>query len=389
MDKTTISNLNSTVVLLWRNLGPYHVARSRAAADVLKSKGLDLVVIELCWEEETRDWHTDRHDISFEILTLAPGKSLQPNTPSMGGLVYGQLQRIKPCAVAVAGYDRPEMRKAMKWCKEHGAASILMSETKWDDRSRPWWKRTIIRHWLRSADVALVSGAAAGEYMVSLGIPRERIFRHYGAVDNEYFISKTRDLKENGRGNTENPPDRYFLSCCRLIDKRKNISRLLSAYQAYRAKAGGSKWRMVICGDGRDREMLEQFVNGQNIQGILFAGFQQLEKLAHFYAHADCFIHPAINEAWGLVVNEAMASGLPVLVSRRCGCAYDLISEGENGFSFDPYNVNELAELMVNMTLIPDSRRREMGQASQRLIQNWGTDRFAWGLWNAIKVTSQ
>ncbi len=386
MNQKKNTTLNPTVVLLWRSLGPYHIARARAFAQFLKSKRFNLIVIELCGEEDTRDWETIHHDITFKIETLAPGIQLQANTPSMAGVLHRKLQEIMPCAIAVAGYDRPEMRKAMKWCKKNRAASILMSESKWDDRPRPWWKRMILKYCARLADTALVSGAAAGEYMVVLGMPRELIFRHYGAVDNDYFIKETTKLKEKKGDNANDLPAKYFLVCCRLIDSRKNILRLLSAYQVYRSQANGIKWQLVICGDGQDRGMLERFNNEQKIKGVIFAGFQQQENLVKYYAHAGCFIHPAINEAWGLVVNEAMAAGLPVLVSNRCGCAYDLVNDGENGFSFDPYNINELAEQMLKISLISKEKRKEMGQASQRQIQKWGTDRFAQGLWQAIQA---
>jgi glycosyltransferase involved in cell wall biosynthesis len=79
-------------------------------------------------------------------------------------------------------------------------------------------------------------------------------------------------------------------------------------------------------------------------------------------------------------VNEAMASGLPVLVSNRCGCAADLVQESVNGFTFDPCNVEQLAQLMLKISAFQPSRLSAFGDASRSIISDWGTERFAQGL---------
>src|SRR5438034_9827058 len=79
-------------------------------------------------------------------------------------------------------------------------------------------------------------------------------------------------------------------------------------------------------------------------------GFKQYEELPIFYGLADAFIHASISEPWGLVVNEAMASGLPVLVSIACGCEGDLVKEKVNGFSFNPVRFGKIAQLMLDLT---------------------------------------
>lgn len=118
---------------------------------------------------------------------------------------------------------------------------------------------------------------------------------------------------------------------------------------------------------------------------VLLPGFKQYSELPAYYAYAGAFIHASTTEQWGLVVNEAMASGLPVLVSDHCGCAIDLVQEGKNGFTFDPYNVEQLAQLMLRISdfKFPVS---EFGDASTRIIANWGPARFAQGLGQAVET---
>jgi len=109
-------------------------------------------------------------------------------------------------------------------------------------------------------------------------------------------------------------------------------------------------------------------------------------ELPAYYANAGAFIHASTTEQWGLVVNEAMASGLPVLVSNRCGCAMDLVKEDLNGWTFDPNDLTQLAQFMVKMST-DEERRLEMGRASPGIISEWDTNRFFSGLSAAVDVT--
>jgi glycosyltransferase involved in cell wall biosynthesis len=85
------------------------------------------------------------------------------------------------------------------------------------------------------------------------------------------------------------------------------------------------------------------------------------------------------------VVNEAMASGLPVLISERCGCAPDLVRDSENGYVFDPDNIEQLTELMYRLSF-GSTDLVAMGQASRARISQWGPERFAEGMYRALQA---
>ena len=114
-------------------------------------------------------------------------------------------------------------------------------------------------------------------------------------------------------------------------------------------------------------------------------GFKQYGELPAFFGLAQAFVHASTTEQWGLVVNEAMASGLPVLISDRCGCAMDLVAENKNGFTFPPENVETLAQLMLKVSesgfpLVT------FGAESRRIVSHWGPERFAAGLRDAVET---
>jgi glycosyltransferase involved in cell wall biosynthesis len=154
---------------------------------------------------------------------------------------------------------------------------------------------------------------------------------------------------------------------------------------------------LVLLGDGPMRSTIETLcaslgievvnaapweVTGDAIPSrpmVFLPGFRQLDELPKFYSQAIAFIHASTVDQWGLVVNEAMASGLPVLVSRGCGCAPDLVQEGVNGWTFDPTDEKEIARLMLQVGAMSPSSRAELGIAGQRIIEAWGPERFAEG----------
>jgi glycosyltransferase involved in cell wall biosynthesis len=169
----------------------------------------------------------------------------------------------------------------------------------------------------------------------------------------------------------------YFLVSSRFIG-RKNLRRLVDAYADYRRRSLDSSlvtrhpslppWALVLLGTGDGREELERYVEEGGVEGIVFAGFQQIDALPRWYAGAGAFVHPALEEPWGLVINEAMASGLTVICSRTTGAA-ELVEEGVNGFLFDPLDAGALAGLLCRVRDMSEQERREMGERGRSLLE--------------------
>jgi glycosyltransferase involved in cell wall biosynthesis len=221
-----------------------------------------------------------------------------------------------------------------------------------------------------------------------LGIPPQRVFTGYDVVDNDHYATGAATARSRTQALRRRLglPRPYFLNVSRFIDK-KNLFRLIEAYRIYRQDASRALWDLVLCGSGPLEDHLR--AAAADLPGVHFPGFKQADELTNYYGLASVFIIPSSHfEQWGLVVNEAMASGLPVLVSTACGCATDLVQEGVNGFTLDPYDVEGLARLMVNVSSGAVDLHA-MGEASRMIIAHWTPEYFAENLFKAVEAARE
>jgi glycosyltransferase involved in cell wall biosynthesis len=369
---------NLQIAILFANYGPYHLARVKAAYYAAQTKGWNLFGIELARSEKEYPWKTKLDEIPFPIYSAINDIPLETvKFTDLSRKLISLLNQTNPDAIAIAGYARPAMLVALLWCLYQRKTAILLSETTENDEPRSWWKEKIKKLIITSYQAALVGGNPHKRYLIKLGMPTDAIFLGYDVVGNEVFYpDQIKSLPS-----PLNKP--FFLAINRFVHK-KNLPFLLSAYADYRKLVCGQSWDLVLCGDGELRVQLEQQITNQAIQDYVhLPGFLQQQELLPYFAHASCFIHASIQEQWGLVVNEAMAAGLPVLVSNRCGCYEDLIIEGVNGFGFDPENVQQLTDLMLKISS-EKIDLQTMGNAALEHIQKFSPDYFAQGLIQAV-----
>jgi hypothetical protein len=367
-----------SVAIIFHRLGPYHLARCVAAGS-----RCDLTVIELSSVDDTYAWSRVDGAPNFTRVALFADEDVdRKGSIELWRGMHRLLAAIDPEVVAIPGWSHPGALSALLWCVLKGRPAVLMSDSAAHDavRRRAWeaTKQRVVR--LFSS--AVVAGAPHSAYARALGLSPEIVFDGYDVVDNQHFARGARQARLSSRSSRQRLglPERFFLASARFIAK-KNLLRLLAAYAAYRRQAGADAWHLVLLGDGDLRAGLERRIAEADLAGhVILPGFRHYDELPAYYGLADAFVHASTTEQWGLVVNEAMASGLPVLVAARCGCVPDLVKDGVNGFTFDPDDVDELAGLMRRVAAMTDAQRQAMGRAGQRIIAGWGPERFADGL---------
>jgi len=345
-----------------------------------------VVGIELFAETSEYDWEPVASAQSFRRVTLFRN-SMPQGVRNLNRALEAVLDESRPEEVFVPGWAGPGAAAAIRWCQRASVPAIVMSESTTMDEPRMAWKEAVKRQVVRCFAAGLVGGQRHIEYAVQLGLTRERVFAGYDAVDNDHFAAGA-DAARNDRQAVRERlglPEQYFLASCRFIPK-KNLTRLLHAFAVFLKTWRHSPWHLVLLGNGPERSRLERLRSELGLNNTVFMpGFKQYGDLPAYYGLANVFVHASTTEQWGLVVNEAMATGLPVIVSDRCGCSPDLVEEGVNGFLFNPTDTEKLAGRMRK--LAEDERARQrFGQESRRIIGNWSLDRFAEGFWQAADL---
>lgn len=370
------------------NLGPYHLARLRALAADLNARGGRLIACETADVETRYPWRVSRASEPFDWLTLCPGAPLETLSPRRcREAMLAVLDRERPEAVAVSGYVRPECMAALAWARRHRVPSVLMSESQAIDRPRVWWKEAIKTQRVRRFDAALVGGPTHRDYLVDLGLPVDRIAMGYNAVDHDAFAESASQIRRDLAAHPLRGRP-YFLSVSRFVAE-KNLPTLVDAYGRYRAMVSSdTAWDLVLAGDGPEASALTFQIAASGLGASIHRpGFLQQDGLAPWYAFAGAFVLPSVSEPWGLVANEAAASGLPLLISQNCGCARTLVPDppGTTGWRFDPTNPALLADRFAYLASLDVASREALGARAQAVAAAWGPSRFADGLRDALE----
>lgn len=373
------------VAVLFSNYGPYHLANAEAFAEV---EDIDAHFIELASEDQLRPWRTNRDALGFSVTTLVNTPLERTPLTKLVRELYGVLNALRPQALVISGYGRPSMLAAARWAQMHGSASIMMSDTTDVDRRRVWWKEWI-KHLLisRYYDAGFVGGTASRRYLCELGMPQDHIWERQLVVDNAYFAETSKGVLEKADElrKSSGLPERYFLYVGRFAPQ-KNLVRLLQAYRRYK-DSDPDGWKLVLVGDGPQREELLEVAHDLELTDVIWPGFKQINELPLYYALASGFIIPSVSEPWGLVVNEAMACGLSVLASSRCGCVPDVLEEHTNGYTFGPFSVEEISASMSKLAQLKESERFAMGEASRNIVSGYTPEARAESLADCIRQT--
>ena len=373
---------NPAVAIVFRHIGPYHHARLNAAAERLSVSGFE-------WSAKAEDaWGAADSLARYEKVSLCPEATDQyPKKTELGRAFWSALEQANPDVVAVNGWNNFGSLIAARCCVRRGIPMVVMSESARQDEPRTWWKEMMKRRIVDLYSAALVGGQLHVDYLAELGMPRERVFTGYDVVDNDYFAQRALEIRNSKLEIREKYglPENYFLASARFIEK-KNLPRLIRAYAEYRQRSNwDAPWDLVLLGDGPLRETLNSQLSTLNLHAYVhLPGFRPYGELPVYYALAKALVHPSTTEQWGLVVNEAVASGLPVIVSNRCGCVPELVQD--NGFTFDATDEHELASRLLEMASLSYHDLKQFGEASSRIAERFGPELFGEGLEQAASV---
>lgn len=261
-----------------------------------------------------------------------------------------QVRDFHPDVINLPGYYEPAMVLVQLCCRLMGIKVILSIDSTESDNANVWYKEAIKQFIISQANGFFCYGTAAADYMIKLGAKPSQILMKNNAVDNDHLrqLHDATDI-DTLRRKTGIKTDRNYIYIGRLM-KIKNVQRLLEAFHNLNQPERG----LILVGNGSDKEEILHYIVANKLKNIYFVDAQPWPKIPEYLALSDVLILPSYSEPWGLVVNEAMVCGKAVIVSSKCGCAPDLVENGVNGYTFDPYNVQELADKMNRFVQHPE-----------------------------------
>lgn len=328
--------------------------------------------------------------------------SLRPSSEFLGQVNFGiinELKKNKYDAVLVFGWNSFANWLAFLTAFILKIPVLLRGENPLNQELlKSNWKRRIkkvILGWLfRRISAFLYIGEENRNFYKYYGVPESKLFFVPYAIDNDRFISANNSLVLRRNqirkriGISEKETTILFVG--KLIDKKRPMD-LLKAYEllvnrltSYSNDQSTNNIHLLFVGDGVLREELENYSRENNLSNVYFTGFKNQTELPEFYAISDIFVLPSgEGETWGLVVNEAMCFGLPIIVSDRVGCGINLVKDGENGYIFPLGDSNRLFE---KIKIILDKKNVEnFGKRSFEIIKKYSYDADIEAIINAVK----
>ncbi len=360
-------------------IAPYRVSVFNALA---QHEGIDLKVIFLSETDPTlRQWRIYKDEIRFPYEVLPSWRVRVGRFQFLlNAKTATSLHKFSPETIICGGYNYVASWQALLWARRRRVRFVLWSESNAQDgRSQRKAVEFSKEYFLKRCDGFVVPGKSAFEYLRLLGAPAEKIFAAPDAVDNVFFSTEANKARREQVAfrSKLGLPQRFILFVGRLVAE-KGVFELLEAYAKLEAGLR-TEVGLVFAGDGVSRDELVQLAKRVEPGAVCFPGFAQREDLAGLYALADALVLPTHSDPWGLVVNEAMACGLPIIVSSVAGCAADLVEDGWNGYVVPPRDAGKLSVAIRSLVGQPELRKKMSGCSLER-IRNYSPDACADGL---------
>ena len=362
----------SVCLFVLHRVGPYHHARFQAVAGLV-----DLHVLETRPESEVYPWQFDvEGDYVLHQLCGQPSPEHDGSRALLDKQISALLDEVRPEIVISVGWADRSYLRLLVACQSRGLPIIIVSDSRARDVRRYFPKEWIKRQILLGYSSALVAGSESRAYLTSLGFPESVISQPCDVVDNDYFAASA--LRANFK--YCNP---HFLCVSRFVEKKNHFG-LLDAFATYQ-RQGGSMGLVLIGSGPLEVQIRQSIAHLPDPSRVVLKPFQQLSELAISYSQASYFVLASHTDQWGLVVNEAMAAGLPCIVSNSCGCAMDLVQHGVTGWTFDSHDNYALAELFSYAQQQTLNDRTAMQQAARHRLENYSLEAFVLGFQQVIE----
>jgi len=283
------------------------------------------------------------------------------------------LRVLQPDVVILTGWQTLPLLQLLLACKTLKIPCAVRGESN-SLKPRPVLTRIIHRQLLKIYDSFLVIGKSNRAFYLHNGVPAHKLFSCPYFIDNQRFLNTYHQWlgkKVTIRENWHIEASKVCFCYVGKLEPKKRILDLLEALRLLKMEAKHELVHLLVVGTGELMDEAKNIVIKNDLP-VTFAGFLNQSEIAKAYVASDCLVLPSdYGETWGLVVNEAMACGLPAIVSDRVGCGMDLVENGITGEIFPFGNTIALSE-SIYLASKNALWLKEMGEnARQRIFDRY------------------
>ncbi len=358
-------------VVMFGNYALYFIPRLIAFSERLKADGGELWILQASKENLLygKIPQTDMSALNIVHVWDAP-ENLDYKQKA-----FYMLDKLNPDVLVTGFISFPYGAIGLKWAKSRKKGLV-----EYDDQRIDTFNRSKISNWvktriIRNVDTFLCPAPAWDETLLAWGFHKNEIFYGLDTSDNDFWGEKVENT------DFRDLPQTYFMTVGRQ-GTMKNLPRFLHAYKEYINRGGTIP--LVMVGNGPEHEKLIKIADDN--PHVIFLDFQPREKIRQLFIRMKALVLPSTKvETWGMVVNECMASGHIVAISKECGSATTLVKDGLNGFHFSPESEKEMVEALFKIQRLSDDEFSKMSQESLNIIKEWGLEKFVDGVYAACK----
>ena len=357
---------------------------------------IDLTVMLSSLREKDRSWHISEEKIQFPYKVL-PGLNIPIRTRASRMNLYHFHFNPSIISALASGYDCVILsgyasltNQVALWLSKLLRIPVILWYRSFGTSKSIFRKlaNPLVKGNIRLSDAYIVPGSKAKNYLISMGADPGKIYTIGNPVDNEEFMRFNKEYSRVGVNEIKEElgikAEKVILYVGRLIEA-KGVQYLLKAFSL--VNKDFKNVELLIVGDGYYRDQLLSIVRKNNIENVSFRGFAQITQLTKFYFVADVLVLPSLYEPWGLVINEAMNFGLPIITTEGVGAAGELVQDGKNGYIVKPGDVTSL--YIALRKIIRDYKLAiKLGKESLKMIRFHTPKRSADILHQAILNTS-
>jgi glycosyltransferase involved in cell wall biosynthesis len=356
------------IALLTEIPAPYRVPLFNALAE---QPDVELRVFFLAPTDPRRSYrvHDDEHRFEeetlggFELRLGARWIVLSPR-------VIPALQRFRPDAVIVGGWNQPAFLLALLWGRARRKPVVSWVEsTARDARSGAPALELAKRALIRAFEGFVVPGRASADYLGTFGVPPDRIAVAPNAVDPAIFVDRVDRIREGRLAN-----ERCSFLYTGRLEPEKNVGALVEAVR-------GLDVELVVAGTGSEEASLRRLAPAN----VRFTGNLDRDELPALYAAADVYVLPSVSEQWGMTLNEAALAALPIVATDAAGATYELVEDGVNGFRIPARDSQALRRALERLATDPPFRVRA-GARSRELGRRLSPEAWAESVANFVRT---